>query len=89
MTFISKYSESEMAMILDEYHSGANRKQLCNKYGITVRTLFRWQERSGFNRPKLINLISDLHEENARLKRLLEEKHQNIGDGEHKAKSEN
>ena len=74
MTFTNKYSEEVIKAILEEYHSGADRAKLCKKYKITPRTLFRWQERAGQNRPKLIRLSSKLHEENARLKMLLEEK---------------
>lgn len=73
MTFECKYSEAEIAAILEEYRAGADRKALCARLGISVRTLFRWQAKAGRNRPALLQLVSSLHDENARLRRLLGE----------------
>jgi putative transposase len=71
MTFESRFSEADIERILGEYGAGANRRELCARYGISVRTLFRWNARKGRNRPALLKLVTSLHEENARLRELL------------------
>jgi hypothetical protein len=77
MTFECKYSDAEIAEFLDEYQAGADRKALCARLGISVRTLFRWQAKAGRNRPTLLQMVSSLYEENDRLRRLVDEQ----GDG--------
>jgi transposase-like protein len=71
MTFACKFTKGEIAAILEQYESGANRTALCFKHGISVRTLFRWQARAGRNRPALLKLVHNLHNENARLREML------------------
>jgi Transposase len=71
MTFACKFTEGEIAAILKQYESGANRMALCFKHGISVRTLFRWQARAGRNRPALLKLVHNLHNENKRLREIL------------------
>jgi hypothetical protein len=73
MTFESKYGEAEIDKILDAYEAGAERKALCARCGISVRTLFRWQARRGSNRPALLKLVSSLRDENMRLRERLGE----------------
>ena len=71
MTFECKFTEVEIAAALNEYEAGADRKELCARLGVSVRTLFRWQARAGRNRPALLQLVASLHDENARLRERL------------------
>lgn len=71
MTFENKCSEAEIEAALDAYEAGADRRALCAELGISVRTLFRWQARRGRHRPALLQLISSLQDENARLREQL------------------
>jgi putative transposase len=71
MTFECKFSDEQIAAILEEYRAGAERGALCARYGISPRTLFRWQAKAGCSRPALLKLVSTLHEENARLRERL------------------
>jgi putative transposase len=71
MTFTTKFSQAQIAAIVEEYNAGADRKELCKKHGISVRTLFRWQEDIGLNRPALLQLVQRLYNENAHLKKML------------------
>ncbi len=74
MTFVCKLSDAEIAAILGEYEAGADRHALCARHGISVRTLFRWQAKAGRSRPVLLQLVCSLHDENVRLRQLLEPK---------------
>lgn len=78
MTFEAKFSEAKIAAALDEYEAGADRKDLCARLGISVRTLFRWQAQAGRNRRALLQLVASLHEENTRLRTRLREAGQDL-----------
>jgi transposase len=73
MTFECKFTQAEIAAALKQYEDGADRKELCARLGISVRTLFRWQARAGRNRPALLQIVASLHDENARLRERLRE----------------
>ena len=72
MTFESRFSEADISRALEDYEGGADRKQLCARLGISVRTLFRWQAQRGRNRPALRKLVSSLQDENSRLREILQ-----------------
>jgi len=68
MTFVCKFTRSEIEAVLAEYESGADRHALCARLGISVRTLFRWQAKAGRSSPQLRQLVAQLRDENLRLR---------------------
>jgi putative transposase len=59
--------------VLKEAEAGAKPKDLCRKHGISDETLYNWQAKYGGTTVSEARRLSDLAQENARLKRLLAE----------------
>jgi transposase-like protein len=68
MTFICKFTQADIDAILSAYEDGADRQALCARFGISVRTLFRWQAKAGRSGPVLRQIVAQLRDENRRLR---------------------
>ena len=66
--FVSKFTKQQISLILDEYVSGAAREDLCARYGITIRTFFRWKKALGRDRPGLEQRLAAVQRENELLR---------------------
>lgn len=73
MVFASKFTQQQVLAILDEYVAGTSREVLCDRYGITRRTFFRWKASLGRNRPALEQRLAAAERENEALRNRLKE----------------
>ena len=61
----SKFSDNEIAKILAEVEGGQKPNAVCQAYGISVQTFYRWKalfdNKNGVNAARLRNLELDNH----------------------------
>jgi putative transposase len=61
----SKFSDNEIAKILAEVEGGQKPNTVCQVYGISVQTFYRWKalfdNKNGLNAARLRNLELDNH----------------------------
>jgi transposase-like protein len=72
---VKRYSEAEIAAILDEARPEGADDTVCQKYAINKQTLNRWRAKYGENALRLhpgpVQQIAELRAENERLKRIV------------------
>lgn len=62
------HSEEEILRVLREAESGDTVVELCRRHGISQQTFYLWKKKyAGFG----LSELRELHEENAKLKRLV------------------
>lgn len=67
----SRFSDSQILTILQEYASGASVHDLARKYGFHHQTLYDWKKRfSGIENVSELARLKELETENARLKKM-------------------
>lgn len=67
----SRFSEMQIAGILQEHAAGGNTTELCRRNGVTPQTLYRWKKQYGGVSSVEVARLKALEAENARLKRLV------------------
>jgi putative transposase len=67
------FSERQRKQILQEGHTHGTVKQVCERYGISTRTFYRWQALSMGKKESEIMRLRDLERENRRLKQQIAE----------------
>ena len=67
----SKFSEQQIAFILQQAEQGTSVEEVCRKAGISQQTYYRWRKRYGGLMPSEMRRLKQLEEENQRLKRLV------------------
>lgn len=65
-----RYSKSQIYNILREYENGILIPVLIKKYGISQATIYNWLAKYGKMQNSKVQKISELEEENDRLKRM-------------------
>lgn len=67
----SRFTEQQIAFVLEQVARGASIEQTCRAAGIPVATYYRWRARYAGMKPAEIRRLDEIEEENKRLKRLL------------------
>ena len=66
----SKFTESQIVLILKEHESGKKVSDLCRKHGISEATFYNWKRKYGGMDTSQLKKLKELEEENSRLKRM-------------------
>ena len=67
----SKFSDSQILIILKEYESGVIAKDLSRKHGFYHQTLYEWKKRfAGIKNVGELQRIKELEAENNKLKKM-------------------
>ena len=69
----SRFTDEEIAHLLDEARRGVPIERLCRDANISLRTFYRWRRRLGDLTLPSVRNLARLEEENRRLRRKLEE----------------
>jgi putative transposase len=67
----SRFTEQQIAFVLDQVARGVSIEQTCRAAGIPVQTYYRWRTKYAGMKPADIRHLHEIEEENKRLKRLL------------------
>ena len=63
----SRFTESQIAKILQEVEGGRLVKEVCREYGISDATYYNWKSTYGGMEASDVKRLKDLEEENRRL----------------------
>jgi putative transposase len=66
----SKFSPNQIAQILKEFEEGKSVEELSREHGINRATFYQWRKRYGGMEASELKRVTELEEENARLKRV-------------------
>ena len=66
----SKFSESQIAGILQEAEAGMAVEEVARKHGVSVATFYQWRSKYGGMSVSGMQRLRELEQENARLKRM-------------------
>lgn len=66
----SKYTESQIVLMLREADSGVSVKEVCRKYGISDATFYKWKSKYGGLEVSDVRRMRELEAENSKLKRM-------------------
>lgn len=69
----SKYSDSQIAAILQEAENGLAIPELCRKHGMSGATFYKWRSKYSGMDASLMSRLKSLEAENARLKKMYAE----------------
>lgn len=69
----SKYSDSQIMVILKEAEAGTPVPQLCREHGMSSATFYKWRAKYGGMDASLMKRLKELEDENRRLKRMYAE----------------
>jgi putative transposase len=67
----SRFSEQQIAFVLEQVARGAAVEQTCRAAGISAQTYYRWRAKYAGLKPAEIRRLHEIEEENKRLKRLV------------------
>jgi putative transposase len=67
----SRFSEQQIAFILQQAEEGVAVEDVCRKAGISIQTYYRWRKKYGGLMPSEMKRLRQLEEENSRLKRIV------------------
>jgi putative transposase len=67
----SRFTEQQIAFVLDQVARGASVEDTCRKAGISSQTYYRWRAKYAGLKPAEIRCLHEIEDENKRLKRLL------------------
>ena len=71
-------TEAQIERILTEADQGESTRKICERYGISEQTFYRWRRQYSAQEPQPRRRLKVLEDENAKLKRLLAEKELSI-----------
>lgn len=66
----SKFTESQIIKILNEFESGRSAKDICREYGIATPTFYSWKRKYSGMDAQHLKEFKALKEENDRLKKM-------------------
>ena len=69
----SKFTESQILVILGEGEAGLAVAEVCRKHGISTATYYQWKSKYAGMSANELKRVKELEAENARLKKLLAE----------------
>ncbi len=67
----SKFTDSQIALILRQAEEGTSVAEVCRKAGISEPTYYNWRKKYGGLMPSEMKKLKQLDEENGRLKKLV------------------
>jgi putative transposase len=67
----SRFSEQQIAYILQQAEEGTSVEEVCRKAGISEATYYNWRKKYGGLMPSEMKRLKQLDEENRRLKKLV------------------
>jgi putative transposase len=67
----SRFSDQQIALVLQQVEHGASVAEVCRKLGIAEQTYYRWKKKFGEMAPSEIVKLKQLEDENRRLKGLV------------------
>ncbi len=67
----SKFTEGQIAFILQQAEEGTAVAEVCRKAGISEATFYNWRKKYGGLMPSEMKRLKQLDEENQRLRRLV------------------
>jgi putative transposase len=67
----SKFSEAQIAFVLEQAEDGTAIAEVCRKDGISEATFYAWRKKYAGLMPSEMKRLRQLEEENTKLKRLL------------------
>ena len=67
----SKFTDSQVALILRQAEEGTSVAEVCRKAGISEPTYYNWRKKYGGLMPSEMKKLKQLDEENGRLKKLV------------------
>jgi len=70
----SAFTEREILEILSLAETPASPKDLCDRYGVSVQTFYRWRRKYGGRVSSSAQRLKELEDENSRLRKLVVEK---------------
>ena len=68
-----RYTEEKIISILKEHEAVASVPDIARRYGIAENTIYRWKSKFGGMEVSEAKRLRELEQENAKLKRLLDE----------------
>lgn len=67
----SRFTEEQIATMLNEHRAGVSTVDVCRKYGVSTKTFYGWRARYGGLVTSEVRRMKALEEENLKLKRLV------------------
>jgi putative transposase len=67
----SKFTESQIAFVLQQAEAGVPIAEVCRKAGISDATFYNWRKKYGGLLPSEMRRLKQLEEENNNLKRIV------------------
>jgi putative transposase len=67
----SKFTEAQIAFVLQQAESGVPVAEVCRKAGISDATFYNWRKKYGGLMPSEMKRLKQLEEENSNLKKLV------------------
>ena len=74
----SRFTEEQIIGILREAEAGAQIRELSRRHGITEQTFYRWRNKYGGMELSEARRLSQLEDENRRLKRIVADQALNL-----------
>lgn len=74
----SRFTQEQVIGILREAEAGAQIRELSRRYGITEQTFYRWRNKYGGMDLSEARRLSQLEDENRRLKRIVADQALNL-----------
>ena len=69
----SRYSDSQILVILKQAESGTPVPQLCREHGMSTATFYKWRAKYGGMDASMMARLKELEDENRRLKKMYAE----------------
>ena len=69
----SKYSDSQIMVILKQSESGFPTPELCREHGMSSATFYKWRSKFGGMDASMMKQLKELESENKRLKKMYAE----------------
>lgn len=66
----SKFTETQIVLILKEADAGLKVEQICRTYGISSATYYNWKSKYGGMEASDVKRLKELEDENSRLKKM-------------------
>ncbi len=68
----SRFTETQIVNILRQYEQGKKVSELCREHGLSEQTFYNWKAKYGGMDVNELKRVKDLEEENARLKKIVD-----------------
>lgn len=67
----SRFTETQIVNILQQYGQGKKVSELCREHGISEQTIYNWKAKYGGMDVNELKRVKELEDENSRLKRIV------------------